>query len=80
MLSRSPIKYIDKMITPTLILLGAVDIRVPPKQGHELYKALKSRGVKTKLLLYPDNNHPIAKVDAEADAFINTYQWYMENI
>ncbi len=31
--------------TPVMIMLGADDKRVPPKQGHELYRALKSRNV-----------------------------------
>ncbi len=31
--------------TPVMIMLGEVDKRVPPKQGHELYRALKARNV-----------------------------------
>ncbi|XP_077981518.1 acylamino-acid-releasing enzyme-like [Glandiceps talaboti] len=80
MFSRSPIQYVDKVETPTMIMLGEVDRRVPPKQGHEYYKALKTRGVEVRLLVYPNNSHPINKVDAEADAFVNIYKWYMEHL
>ena len=34
--------------TPTLIMLGEEDIRVPPTQGKSFYKALKAQGTKTR--------------------------------
>ena len=35
--------YIQQIKTPTMVMLGLDDRRVPPKQGYELYKALKAR-------------------------------------
>ncbi|NXC23057.1 ACPH enzyme, partial [Corythaeola cristata] len=40
MLLRSPMRYVDQVHTPVLLLLGEDDRRVPPKQGLEYYRAL----------------------------------------
>ncbi|XP_066287743.1 acylamino-acid-releasing enzyme-like [Branchiostoma lanceolatum] len=80
MLTRSPMYHADKIKTPTMVMLGEVDRRVPPPQGKELHRLLKTRGVPTRLLVYPDNSHPISKVDAEADAFVNIYKWFTEHM
>ena len=37
-----------KVKAATLLLLGGVDLRVPPSQGKEFYKTLRCRGVETK--------------------------------
>ena len=39
--------------TPTLIVFGQRDERVPPTQGYELYEGLKAGGVEAKLVIYP---------------------------
>nr|XP_054763400.1 acylamino-acid-releasing enzyme-like [Lytechinus pictus] len=71
----SPMAYVNKVIAPTLIMLGADDHRIHPQQGIHYHKMLKAHGVKTRLLMYPDNVHRISKVDAEADCFMNIYTW-----
>ena len=75
----SPIRYAPDVRTPLLLLLGEIDKRVPPFQSHNYYRILKSRGVNVKILNYPDNNHPISKVDAEADSAMNTVLWFFEH-
>ena len=45
------LSFIDPQIkTPTLLLLGADDIRVPPKQGTNFHRLLKAKGVETRLV------------------------------
>ena len=39
-----------KIKTPTLLLLGADDLRVPPKQGTNFHRLLKAKGVETRLV------------------------------
>ncbi|XP_072026007.1 acylamino-acid-releasing enzyme-like isoform X2 [Amphiura filiformis] len=78
MIQRSPIAHVDKVQTPILLMIGAEDRRVPPKQGYEYYKAIKARGVQTKLYVYADNNHGLSKVDCNADVTMNMYQWFMK--
>ncbi|XP_031566344.1 acylamino-acid-releasing enzyme-like isoform X2 [Actinia tenebrosa] len=76
LLSHSPISHVKKIVTPTMLMLGEVDLRVPPSQGKELYRTLKARGVDVRLLIYPDNSHPLNKVEAESDAFVNISRWF----
>ncbi|MCK4375403.1 MAG: S9 family peptidase, partial [Candidatus Brocadiae bacterium] len=58
---QSPVYHAGRVRTPTLIITGEVDVRVPPGQSHELYRALKARGVETKLVLYPREPHGISE-------------------
>ena len=55
--THSPITYVGKVETPTLILHGESDERVPPTQGFEFYNALKRRGVPAKMVTYPRMPH-----------------------
>ena len=53
----SPITHIKNVQTPTLVLHGEADERVPVSQGYEYYNALKHRGVVTKMVVYPRQHH-----------------------
>ena len=53
----SPLFYVKNVTTPTLILHGEIDPRVPTTQGYELYHALKRRGVETTMVVYPRTQH-----------------------
>jgi dipeptidyl aminopeptidase/acylaminoacyl peptidase len=53
----SPITFVKNAKTPTLILHGEADVRVPTSQGYEFYHALKSLGVTTKMVVYPRTPH-----------------------
>jgi len=76
MWEKSPVRHIDTVIAPTLVALGLADLRVPPSQGLEWYHSLRSRGVRVKLLTYPDDDHAIAGVCAEADHWVNIKRWF----
>uniref|UniRef100_A0A4W3KL05 Acylamino-acid-releasing enzyme n=1 Tax=Callorhinchus milii TaxID=7868 RepID=A0A4W3KL05_CALMI len=80
MLKKSPISHASQIKTPLLILLGEKDKRVPPSQGLELYRTVKARGGVVRLLWYPENNHHISKVDAEADVFMNIALWFVNRL
>jgi len=53
----SPLKDIARVRTPTLILVGEKDVRVPMAQSVELYRALKANGVDTHLYVAPRAPH-----------------------
>jgi dipeptidyl aminopeptidase/acylaminoacyl peptidase len=55
--AHSPMTYAGAMKTPTLILHGQVDLRVPISQGYELFNALKRQGVPVKMVTYPRMPH-----------------------
>ena len=72
----SPLKDIYKVTTPTIVLVGENDVRVPPEQSVELYRALKSNGVETHLYIAPrephgwrELRHELFKVNVEIDWF-----------
>ncbi|MBZ8142412.1 peptidase S9 [Rubrivivax gelatinosus] len=69
--SQSPHAAADAMTTPTLVVHGALDYRVPDAQGLAYYNTLKARGIDARLLWFPDENHWVLKPR-------NSRQWYGE--
>jgi dipeptidyl aminopeptidase/acylaminoacyl peptidase len=72
----SPLKYASNVKTPTIILVGEKDERVPPPQSVEMYRALKSNGVPTHLYIAPrephgwqELRHELFKMNVELDWF-----------
>jgi dipeptidyl aminopeptidase/acylaminoacyl peptidase len=55
--NNSPLKYASNVRTPTIILVGQNDERVPMPQSIEMYRALKSNGVPTHLYVAPREPH-----------------------
>jgi dipeptidyl aminopeptidase/acylaminoacyl peptidase len=69
--AQSPSSYVAAMHTPTLVIHGALDYRVPDQQGLAYYNTLKARGVDARLLWFPDENHWVLKPR-------NSQLWYGE--
>ena len=69
--SQSPHAFVANMKTPTLVVHGALDYRVPDQQGLAYYNTLKARGIDARLLWFPDENHWILKPR-------NSKLWYEE--
>jgi dipeptidyl aminopeptidase/acylaminoacyl peptidase len=59
--AQSPHAFAGAMKTPTLVIHGAMDYRVPDQQGLAYYNTLKARGVEARLLWFPDENHWVLK-------------------
>lgn len=74
-LDRSAMSHIDKVTTPTLILHGAQDERVPVGQALELYRGLKDRGKPTELVFYPREGHGISEYYHQKDRMQRIYDW-----
>ena len=53
----NPIELVDKWNTPILIVQGGRDYRVPIGQGLAAFTAAQVKGIKSKLLYFPDENH-----------------------
>jgi len=62
--------------TPTLVIHGQLDYRVPMEQGLELFTALQRQGVPSKLLYYPDEGHWILKPQ-NAELWYRTVQEWL---
>jgi dipeptidyl aminopeptidase/acylaminoacyl peptidase len=54
-------RYAANFKTPTLVIHGEKDYRVPVTQGLEYYNTLRQKGVPARLLYYPDENHWVLK-------------------
>lgn len=67
----NPMRHAKGFRTPTLVIHGVKDYRVPYNQGLEVYNVLKAKGVPARLVVYPDENHWILKAD-------NSKHWYGE--
>ncbi len=56
---RSPLTYVDKVTTPTMLVTGEEDYRTPSSEAEQFYGALKIRKVPTAMLRIPDASHSI---------------------
>ena len=72
----SPIFYVERNRTPTLILHGKEDPRVHPSQSLELYRHLKTLGqAPVRLVLYPGEGHGNRRSAARFDYMLRTLRW-----
>ncbi len=69
--AQSPHTYAKSMKTPTLVIHGEMDYRVPYYEGLEYYNTLRAKGIPARLVVYPDENHWILKPQ-------NSRLWYRE--
>jgi dipeptidyl aminopeptidase/acylaminoacyl peptidase len=57
----NPALHVDRWRTPMLVVHGALDFRIPLSQGLGTFTALQRRGVPSRLLVFPDENHWVQK-------------------
>ena len=67
----SPHRFAQNFQTPTLVIHGALDFRVPDTQGLQMFTALRRQGVPARLLYFPDEGHWIGKPR-------NQFRWWTE--
>ena len=72
----SPITFIKKTKTPTLVLHGDRDSEVPTPQGYEFWHALKTLGVPTELVIYENEGHGIARREHIRDIERRIVGWF----
>jgi dipeptidyl aminopeptidase/acylaminoacyl peptidase len=54
---QNPVNFVDRWKTPMLVIHGAKDYRIADSQGLGTFNALQRRGIPSKLLYFPDENH-----------------------
>jgi dipeptidyl aminopeptidase/acylaminoacyl peptidase len=72
----SPMTFIKRAVTPTLIQHGEFDRRVPIPNAYELYQGLQDVGVETKLIVYRGFGHGITKPKEQLAATWHNWQWF----
>jgi len=73
---RSPLAHIKRANTPTLIIHGAADPRVPISQSQEMYTALKWKGVPAQFVTYPREGHGVAERAHQEDFMRRVIGWF----
>jgi dipeptidyl aminopeptidase/acylaminoacyl peptidase len=72
----SPINFIKKTKTPTLILVGDSDGEVPAPQSYEFWHALKTLGVETQFVVYAHEGHLFSDPKHQRDVIARTLAWF----
>lgn len=76
----NPINHVAKWDTPIYIIQGGKDYRVPIGQGLEAFNAAQLRGIKSKLLYLPDENHWVMKPQNSLVWQREFFQWLKETL
>jgi dipeptidyl aminopeptidase/acylaminoacyl peptidase len=72
----SPITFIKKVKTPTLIQVGDSDGECPSPQSYEFWHALKTLGVETQFVVYEHEGHVFAKPEHRREVVERTVKWF----
>ena len=75
-----PFLHADRIRTPTLFLCGEKDFNVPLAGSEQMYQALRSQGVDTQLVIYPNENHGITRPSYARDRMERYLAWYDKHL
>jgi len=68
--------HADRIKTPTLFMSGEKDFNVPTAGSEQMYQALKSLGIDTQLVIYPNSFHGITMPSYRVDRLERYLKWY----
>ncbi|MEO5936535.1 MAG: S9 family peptidase [Terriglobales bacterium] len=75
-MARSPMTFVNRATTPTLIQHGTEDPGVPISQGQELYTALRARGIAVEMIRYPRSAHVVTEPKLIRDMLTRNLEWF----
>lgn len=78
--ARSAMTYIRQVKTPTLLLHGEQDARVPIAQSYEMYRGLQHVGVETEFVIYPREGHGISEIPHQRDLYRRALGWFRQHL
>jgi dipeptidyl aminopeptidase/acylaminoacyl peptidase len=78
--SQSPSDLVDKWDTPIMIIQGGKDYRVPIEQGQQAFQAAQLKGIKSRFLYLPDENHWVLKAQNALVWQREFYKWLNETL
>ena len=76
----SPMNFITKAKTPTLVLVGERDGECPAPQSREFWHGLKAMGVETQLVIYANEGHYIGQPEHERDIVHRMVGWFDQHM
>ncbi|ROR91600.1 S9 family peptidase [Nocardioides aurantiacus] len=80
---QSPLTHVDGVTTPTLVIHSEHDWRTPVEQGQRWFTALRLRGVRTELLLFPAEGHELSRSGRprhRRQRFEHLLRWWAEHL
>jgi dipeptidyl aminopeptidase/acylaminoacyl peptidase len=78
--SQSPSNFVDKWDTPIMIVQGGRDYRVPIEQGQQAFQAAQLRGIKSRFIFLPDENHWVLSAQNALVWQHEFYKWLDETL
>jgi dipeptidyl aminopeptidase/acylaminoacyl peptidase len=76
----NPANHVEKWNTPILIIQGGIDFRVPIGQSQEAFQAAQLRGIKSRFLYFPEENHWVLKPQNAQVWQKEFYKWLKETL
>ena len=76
----NPSNYVNKWNKPMMIIQGGIDYRVPYEQGQEAFQAAKLKGLKSKFLYFPNENHWVLKPQNALVWQREFFEWLKETL
>jgi dipeptidyl aminopeptidase/acylaminoacyl peptidase len=71
----TPRRFVEKWKTPMLILHGGYDFRVPLSEGMATFTALQRRGIPSRLVYFPTENHWVLDPENGIEWYRNVLEW-----
>ena len=81
--AQSPMSHVDQVETPTLVIHSEADWRTPVEQGQRWFTALRTRGIRTELLLFPAEGHELSRSGRprhRLQRFQHILRWWSEHL
>lgn len=76
----SAVYHMDNVVTPTQVIHGTNDLRVPLGQAQEFYWALQEKGVESEMILYPRTGHGPTEPKFIADVSNQILRWFDKHL
>ncbi|MDQ3732912.1 MAG: S9 family peptidase [Actinomycetota bacterium] len=80
---QTPMAFVEKVTTPTLVIHSEADWRTPIEQGQRWFTALRRNGVRTELLVFPGEGHELSRSGRPThrrDRFTHILRWWSEHL
>jgi dipeptidyl aminopeptidase/acylaminoacyl peptidase len=76
----SPVRFAADCHTPTLVLHGGADVRVPLSQGQEFYHALRYLNREAVMVVYPREPHIFHEMEHQIDSLTRELNWFSQHL
>ena len=76
----NPVNHVSKWKTPMLVIHGEQDFRVPYEQGIATFTALQRRGIESRLIIFPHENHWVLQPPDSVQWYQNVLGWLDQHL